>query len=199
MISEASVALISEAHQGKNEEKALMVRYRRSTIEGGVYFFTLTLKDRRSDILRVHISDFKRCYNKVKTQYPFKNLAYVVLPDHLHCIWQLPSGDANYSLRWREIKKGFTRVLLKKGIPLKRNKHGEYNLWQRRYWEHTIRDEKDLENHVNYIHYNPVKHGLVQQVKDWSHSSFPHYVKRGMLKENWAVSEVLLLNCEYGE
>ena len=162
-----------------------MVKYRRSRISGGTYFFTVTLKDRRSDILLGHVETFRTAYTKVKTEHPFKTLSYVILPDHIHCLWQLPESDSNYSQRWQLIKKGFTSRLLKKGMALSRNKHGEYNLWQRRYWEHTIRDEQDYENHINYIHYNPVKHGLVKRAQDWPHSSFLYYVSRGVLPLDW--------------
>ncbi len=175
-----------------------MVQYRRNKVKGGTYFFTITLRDRRLDILTRRIDDFRACYNKVKQQYPFKTLSYVVLPEHGHFLWQLPPDDDDYILRWREIKKRFTQML-KKDIPLVRNKHGEYNLWQRRYWEHTIKDERDFESHVNYIHFNPVKHGLVHRVQDWPYSSFFHFVDRGMLGLDWAGVESLLCDFEYGE
>ena len=135
----------------------------------------------------------------MKSHHPFKTLSYVVLPEHAHWLWQLPPEDSDYSIRWREIKKGFTLLLLKKGIRLIRNKHGEYNLWQRRYWEHTIRDEKDFENHVEYIHYNPVKHGRVSRVKDWPYSSFFHFVNQGLYSINWADGEAMIFDCSYGE
>ena len=109
----------------------------------------------------------------------------VVLPDHLHAIWTLPAGDADYSGRWRAIKAGFTRGLVTSGLPLVRSDKGEYDLWQRRFWEHTVRDESDLAGHVEYIHFNPVKHGLVKQVRDWPWSSFHQYVRRGWLAEDW--------------
>ena len=117
----------------------------------------------------------------MKSRHPFKTLAYVILPDHCHLIWELPPEDGNYSLRWREIKKRFSQALVKQGIELSKNKFNEYNVWQRRYWEHTIRDAKDFENHVNYIHYNPVKHQLVKKVKKWEYSSFHDYVRKGLL------------------
>ncbi len=163
-----------------------MVSYRRHMINGGTYFFTLTLKNRQARYLIEHIDAFKAAYNKIKQDKPFKTLAYVILPDHGHWIWTLPEGDANYSSRWREIKKGFTKSLKHTAVKLNKNANGEYDLWQRRYWEHTIRDALDLENHFNYIHYNPVKHKLVSQVKHWPHSSFHHYVQRELLDLNWA-------------
>ena len=108
------------------------------------------------------------------------------MPDHLHTIWTLPENDADYSSRWRAIKSRFTRRLRTQGAPLQANSKGEYALWQRRYWEHTIRDEDDLQKHVDYIHYNPVKHGLVNRVTDWPYSSFHRYVRRGWLSQDWA-------------
>jgi len=110
----------------------------------------------------------------------------VVLPEHLHSIWALPLDDADYPKRWQAIKSRFTRSLVKEGEALTKNTKGEYDLWQRRYWEHLIRDESDLQRHVDYIHYNPVKHGHVLQVKDWPYSSFHRYIQKGYLNPNWA-------------
>ncbi|MFN7087542.1 MAG: REP-associated tyrosine transposase, partial [Burkholderiales bacterium] len=109
-------------------------------------------------------------------------------PDHLHAIFKLPPGDADFSGRWRRIKSLFTHTLVARGVPLARNRKGEYGLWQRRFWEHTIRDDADLERHVDYIHFNPVKHGLVARAKDWPHSSFMHYVRRETLPIDWGGS-----------
>jgi putative transposase len=103
----------------------------------------------------------------------------------LHAILRLPPGDADFSGRWRRIKSLFTRALVARGVPLAANRKGEYNLWQRRFWEHTIRDDGDLCRHVDYIHFNPVRHGLVGRVKDWPYSSFAHYVRRRMLPMDW--------------
>jgi putative transposase len=163
-----------------------MVLYRRNIVEGGTYFFTVTLRNRQSDFLILYIDLFKKNYRIVKSRHPFKTLAYVILPDHCHVIWELPPEDGNYSLRWREIKKGFSQALIKQGIKLQKNKNREYDLWQRRYWEHTIRDSKDFENHVNYIHYNLVKHKLVKKAGMWNYSSFHDYVRKEVLPLNWA-------------
>jgi putative transposase len=112
--------------------------------------------------------------------------AVVILPEHLHAIWSLPPGDHDFSGRWRAIKSQFVRMLRKNGLVLKRNAGGGYDLWQRRFWEHTIRDDEDYRRHVDYIHYNPVKHGLVNRVMDWKYSSFHRYVRFGLLPEDWA-------------
>ena len=167
-----------------------MVNYRRSFIPGGTFFFTVTLKNRKSNLLVERFSLFKEAVQRVKDQHPFQIKAYVVLPEHLHMIWELPSGDSNYSLRWKKIKALFSKSIHKAGVELSKTKHNEYRLWQRRFWEHAIKDTLDLDNHVNYIHYNPIKHGLVEELHDWPHSSFHHYVKSGRICENWASSRL---------
>jgi putative transposase len=134
-----------------------------------------------------------------KVKYPFKTVAIVILPDHIHAIWQLPPVDDNYSLRWQYIKGLFTRRVIAKGVKLNRDKKGEYNLWQRRFWEHTIRDEKDLENHINYIHYNPIKHKLVTNLQDWAFSSFHYYVKNKLLAPDWSSGEDDAEGDKFGE
>ena len=110
-------------------------------------------------------------------RHPFSTDAICLLPDHIHCVWTLPEADQNYSTRWKEIKRRFTNGYLDEIGPVEirnqsREKRGEASIWQRRFWEHTIRDQEDLDRHINYIHYNPVKHGLVQRVRDWQWSSF---------------------------
>lgn len=125
----------------------------------------------------------------MRAQRPFTIDAIVILPDHLHTLWTLPDGDTDYSGRWRAIKSGFTHRLLPSGIPLVRDHRREYHLWQRRFWEHTIRDDADFQHHVDYIHWNPVKHGLTRNVADWPYSSFHPYVRLGLLANDWA-SEV---------
>ena len=163
-----------------------MVHYRRNRVPGGTYFFTVTLADRRSRILVEHIGELRASFHAIRRARPSQIEAIVVMPDHLHTIWTLPENDADYSSRWRAIKSRFTRRLRTQGAPLQANSKGEYALWQRRYWEHTIRDEDDLQKHVDYIHYNPVKHGLVNRVTDWPYSSFHRYVRRGWLSQDWA-------------
>jgi putative transposase len=113
------------------------------------------------------------------------------LPDHLHCIWQLPETDTNYSIRWKEIKRLFTKQFLKEiGPGAQRNesrqKRQEAAIWQRRFWEHSIKDDEDFESHLDYIHYNPVKHGYVEKAADWMWSSFQKFVKAGVYDSDWA-------------
>jgi len=162
-----------------------MSRYRRAKIEGGSYFFTLVLADRSSDLLVRHIGRPRHVYRSVQRSRPFVTVAICILPDHLHAVWTLPLGDADFATRWSLIKAGFSR-----GLPPARHSPSklakrEKGLWQRRYWEHSIRDCVDLAKHVDYIHFNPVKHGLVTRVRDWPHSSFHQYVQRGALPLDW--------------
>ncbi len=161
------------------------MHYRRNRVAGGTYFFTVTLADRRSRALVDHINVLRGVVRRVRAAWPFEIMAMVVLPEHLHALWTLPDGDADYSGRWRAIKAGFTHELVGRGVPLARNGKGEYDLWQRRFWEHTVHDETDLARHVDTIHFNPVKHGWVEQVKDWPWSSFHRYVRRGWVEADW--------------
>jgi putative transposase len=163
-----------------------MVRYRRNRIAGGTFFFTLALADRRSAALVDHVSVLRAAFRAARKERPFAIDAIVILPDHLHAILSLPADDADFPGRWRRIKGHFSTHLLKASRDIKRHRNGELALWQRRYWEHTIRDDSDFARHVDYIHYNPVKHGLVERVCDWPHSSFHLYVRREMLTLDWA-------------
>jgi len=163
-----------------------MSRYRRVKIAGGAFFFTLALADRSSDLLVRHIERLRSAYAEVEKRYPFETVAICILPDHIHALWQLPDGDADYASRLSLLKTGFSRGL----PPAKRSRSKirkrEKGIWQRRYWEHAIRNDVDLERHVDYIHYNPVKHGLVTRVADWPYSSFHRYVAQGILPGDWA-------------
>src|SRR5260370_13081926 len=136
-----------------------MSRSRRASVEGGVFFFTVTLADRSSDILVRHIDRLRRIYMSVQERCPFQTRAICILPDHLHAIWSLPQGDADFSLRWSLIKSGFSRGLAgdmqRSTSKIARRERG---IWQRRYWEHAIRDDDDLQRHVDHIHFNTVKH-----------------------------------------
>ena len=163
-----------------------MVNYRRNRVPGGTYFFTVTLRDRSSRLLIEHIGSLRAAFRSVRHSQPFRIDAIVILPDHLHTIWTLPEGDASYPERWQAIKSSFTHALVKSGVAVKRNKKGEYALWQRRYWEHTLTDEDDYRQHVDYIHFNPVKHGWVKQVADWPYSSFHRYVQKDLLPPDCA-------------
>jgi putative transposase len=176
-----------------------MVLYHRNRVPGGTYFFTVTLADRRSRILTERIDDLRAAFRAVRRERPFQIEAIVVMPDHLHTIWTLPENDIDYPARWRAIKSQSTRRIRTQGLPLQANPKGEYALWQRRYWEHTIRDENDLQRHVDYIHFNPVKHGLVSRVTDWPYSSFHRYMRRGWLSRDWATPSQIDDGCNYGE
>jgi putative transposase len=172
-----------------------MPDYRRALIRGGTLFFTVVTYNRlplfASEETRALL---KAAYTKVQERFPFGTDAICLLPDHIHCIWSLPEGDANYSLRWGEIKKQFT-IAYHKGFTekqprnLSRWKRGESTVWQRRFWEHTIRDLDDYHKHIDYIHYNPVKHGLANSPADWSWSSFGKYVKMGYYAGDWGLPD----------
>jgi putative transposase len=176
-----------------------MTRYRRAKIDGGVFFFTVTLADRSSDLLVRQVDRLRRIYKSAHERYPFEIVAICILPDHLHAVWALPSGDADYPLRWSVIKAGFSRGLVE-AAPRSASKatRRERGLWQRRYWEHAIRDDADFERHVDYIHYNPVKHGHVSQVRDWPYSSFHRYISNGILPADWG-GDVRELDGKFGE
>ena len=175
-----------------------MSSYRRSLIAGGTYFFTVTLADRQSNALVEHIGRLRTAYDKVYRQLPFDTVAICVLPDHLHAIWSLPGNDADYPTRWNLIKGGFSRALpVNEKRSASKEKRREKGIWQRRYWEHQIRDEAELERLVHYIYYNPIKHGLVQKIADWPYSSFHRDVDRGLFsKDGIAPGEV---DGKYGE
>jgi putative transposase len=164
----------------------VMVGYRRNFIPGGTYFFTVTLEDRRSKMLVDRIGRLRSALRAARRERPFTIDAVVILPDHLHAIFTLPPNDFDFSGRWRRIKGHFSSALIDASIELNRRPNGELALWQRRFWEHTIRDESDFSRHVDYIHFNPVKHGHVQRVRDWPYSSFHRYVEEGMLPDDWA-------------
>jgi len=165
-----------------------MVDYRRVRVVNSSYFFTVNLRNRQSKILTQHIDLLRKSFIETRIKYPFTIDAVVILPEHIHTIWTLPPNDDNYPTRWQLLKSLFTRKLVKVGINLNKSPKGEYNLWQRRYWEHVIRDEADMQRHIEYIHYNPVKHGLVEQVKDWPHSSFHRYVEAGLVELDWGLT-----------
>jgi putative transposase len=166
------------------------MRYRRANVSGGTFFFTLNLLDRSSRLLIDHIDLLRDTVRTVRCRHPFELVAMVVLPDHLHAVWVLPPDDCDYPLRWSLIKSGFSRRLMKaEYISGARRRKRERGIWQRRYWEHQIRDDADLERHVDYIHINPVKHGYVRAPVDWAYSSIHRYIRRGLLPSNWAVED----------
>jgi len=164
-----------------------MTEYRRNFIVGGSFFFTVNLAERRLRLLTEHIAELRAALRHVRRQHPFEIDAIVVLPDHLHAAWTLPQGDADFAMRWRLIKSAFSRSLpSNECISGSRVAKGERGIWQRRYWEHTIRDERDFARHVDYIHINPVKHGHVSRVVDWPYSSFHRMVRQGVYPPDWA-------------
>lgn len=164
-----------------------MVNYRRAKVPGGCYFLTLTLQNRRSDLLLRQADLVRRCLRDTQAKRPFRLPALAILPDHLHMLMVMPPGDADFSARVRAFKVSFVLALRERaGVIVQTNARGEANIWQRRFWEHLIRDEQDYRNHLDYIHINPVKHGLVARVQDWPFSSFHHYVRQGLLPIDWA-------------
>ena len=164
-----------------------MPDYRRNRVPGGTYFFTVNLNDRRSDVLVTRIEALRSAVRQTRGKSPFHIDAWVVLPDHMHCLWTLPENDADFSGRWRAIKKAFSKTLPatepRSAVHIRR---GERGIWQRRFWEHTIRDERDYAVHMDYIHFNPVRHGLVQHVAEWPFSSFHRCVASGIYPAEWA-------------
>ena len=172
-----------------------MSNYHRAYLPGGSYFFTVVTHDRTpifTDETRVEV--FRQALRKVMTARPFEIDAMVILPEHLHCIWRLPEGDTDYSSRWREIKKAASRQ-----IGAATNARNERMVWQRRFWEHAIRDEDDWRKHVDYIHYIPVKHGLVSHPGEWPWSSLSRAVRKGWYEEAWGGSEpanIVGMDCE---
>jgi putative transposase len=152
-----------------------MPSYRRNRLPGGSYFFTLVTHARRRWLCEPEArAAFRAAIEEVRRARPFRIDAWVLLPDHLHCLWTLPPGDADYSTRWRLVK---TKVSIRLARP---------SLWQDRFWEHTLRDARDLEAHAAYIHYNPVKHGLCARPADWPYSTLGRFVAAGLYPPDWA-------------
>jgi len=161
--------------------------YRRSKAAGGTFFFTVNLKNRSSRLLTEHIGLLRESVRKVCRSHPIDIVAMVVLPDHLHAIWTLPPGDANYPVRWSLIKAGFSRKMeAGELVNGSRERKRERGIWQRRYWEHQIRDDVDLARHIDYIHFNPVKHEHVTVPAEWPYSSIHRYIRQGVLMPDWA-------------
>lgn len=170
-----------------------MRSYLRAWVPGGTYFFTLNLAQRHGSRLLVdRIGDLREAFRDTRRNHPFTVEAIVVLLEHLHAIWTLPAGDADFSTRWSLIKARFSRAIVAgEAVSASRSRRRERGVWQRRFYEHTIRDPADLENHINYIHWNPVKHRWVRRVRDWPHSSFHRYVREGWLAPDWAASDAV--------
>ncbi len=168
-----------------------MPDYRRARHPGGTYFFTLTLLRRHgNDLLTRHIEELRESVRTVRSKYPFDIHGWVVLPDHLHCVIQLPDGDTDFTLRLRLIKASFSKSLPRtEWLSAVRQRRGERGIWQRRFWEHLIKDEADYRAHMDYVHINPVKHGLVKQVSDWPYSTFHRLVAQDVYPPEWAGSD----------
>ena len=166
-----------------------MPHYLRNRVPGGCYFFTVNLRDRRSSLLVERFDLLRDCVRRARLAAPFHTDAWVVLPDHMHCIWTLPEGDAGYSSRWLRIKQRFSMALpqieARTAVMAAR---GDRGVWQRRFWEHTVRDELDYARHMDYVHFNPVKHGLVSDPAAWPYSSFRRAVAMGFYPEQWSGS-----------
>lgn len=168
-----------------------MPNYRRVWMPGGTYFFTVTLLERHhNDLLVRHIDDLRKAVAYVRARHPFKIHGWVVLPDHLHCVIELPPGDSGYATRWSLIKQRFSKAIpateYRSDARLRREERG---IWQRRYWEHLIRDDRDYAAHMDYVHFNPIKHGVVLRVSDWPHSTFHRLVKMGVYPSDWGLGE----------
>ncbi|HHL3633658.1 REP-associated tyrosine transposase [Neisseria polysaccharea] len=164
-----------------------MSNYRRDFTRGAHYFFTLALQDRTKDYLIRHIDRLRLAYRETKIRYPFETAAICVLPDHLHFIMRLPEGDHDYPIRIAYLKTRFSQLIPKKyrAPNGSKTKKREAGIWQRRFWEHLIRDEQDLNNHRDYIYFNPVKHGYAASVKEWRYSSFFRDVEKGIYPLDW--------------
>jgi putative transposase len=168
------------------------MNYRRVFIPGASYFFTLTLQNRQSDLLICKIKELRVAFQRVMKTYPFTIDGIVVLPEHIHMTITLPPGDTNYSQRISFIKSTFSRQIEPtEFVNSSRQAKGERGIWQCRFWEHLIRDLQDYEKHLDYIHYNPVKHGHVKSPSEWPHSSIHRYIKAGILPANWASTDVI--------
>ncbi len=163
------------------------MKYRRADVAGGTYFFTVNLADRCSTLLVDHVIDLRASVAGVMSRHPFQIDAWVVLPDHLHAIWTLPEGDHGFAVRWGLIKANLSRAVERtECISDSRARKGERGIWQRRFWEHLIRDEADFENQINYVHINPVKHGHVARAVDWQWSSIHRSIRDGHVTSDWA-------------
>jgi putative transposase len=165
------------------------VKYRRAFVPGGSFFFTVVTEKRRPLFASADAVEVLRmAFRMIRSTRPFEIDAIVVLPDHLHCIWTLPPGDADFAIRWRLIKTWFTKhcnPALRAEPNRARTAKSEQALWQHRYWEHMLRDEADFARHVEYIHFNPVKHGLASAAMEWPYSSFRRYVVDGVYPLDW--------------
>ena len=169
--------------------------YRRCRIKGGTYFFTVVTYNRRKILCESeNVNLLRSAFRSVMEKHPFHIDAIVILPDHMHCIWTLPPKDDYFSTRWRLIKSTFSRTCNQKytgELSASRIRKKEVTVWQRRFWEHAIRDENDFARHVEYIHYNPVKHNLAVSPWQWPYSSFRSFVKKGLYDRDWGITDIV--------
>jgi putative transposase len=169
-----------------------MPNYHRARVPGATYFFTVNLRDRKSDLLVREIDLLRATVRATRARYPFHIDAWVVLPEHMHCLWTLPPGDADFARRWQVIKFAFAKRLpATETRTANQQRRNERGIWQRRYWEHLIRDDHDYQRHFDYIHYNPLKHGHVQRLIDWPYSSFHRAVQMGLYSNDWCGDPLL--------
>jgi putative transposase len=177
-----------------------MPNYLRNRVPGGTYVFTVNLANRRSDLLVREIETLRTAIRAVRRATPFHIDAWVVLPDHMHCIWTLPEADADYSGRWWDIKVRFSKAVPHAGsLPPNTPARKGRGIWQKRFWEHTIRDDRDYRAHMDYVHFNPVKHGLAAHPADWPYSTFRNCVTLGFYDAAWAPAENETMSSGMGE
>jgi putative transposase len=183
-----------------------MPEYRRTKVKGGTYFFTVVTFGRQSILTHVQVrAALREGIQEVRQSIPFKIEGWVLLPDHLHTIWTLPEDDDNFGSRWAVIKRIVSKRcaslgLIRRPVSDSRDKRGESPIWQRRFWEHCIRDERDLYRHLDYIHWNPVKHGYVKRVIDWPYSSFHRFMDNGIYSPDWGgINEEEINDVGFGE
>ena len=183
-----------------------MPEYRRVKVKGGTYFFTVVTFRRRPILTHDHIrAALREGIQEVKQSLPFTIEAWVLLPDHLHTIWTLPENDDNFASRWAIIKRAVSERCcypdcVVGSIADSRSKRGEKSIWQRRFWDHLIRDELDFHRHLDYLHWNPVKHGHVKRVIDWPYSTFHRFVTQELCQPDWGgINEREIDKIEFGE
>ena len=170
------------------------MQYRRAKIAGASYFFTVVTHERQPIFRNPDaVALFQAGVDHIRLRHPFQIDAFVILPDHIHTVWTLPDGDADFSKRWRLIKEAFTKPFARSpqhsAPSASRRSKGEQAVWQRRFWEHVIRNDDDYAAHIDYIHYNPVRHGFVAAARDWAYSSFLEWVERGVYEPYWGSDE----------
>jgi putative transposase len=182
-----------------------MANYRRAKVAGGTYFFTVVTYRRNGFLCNENIrSALRDGIQTTRMIHPFDIDAWVLLPDHLHCVWTLPPNDANFGIRWAMIKRFVSQhcgpdLHRDEWMNASKRQRRESTIWQRRFWEHMIRDERDFEKHVDYIHYNPVKHNWVPRAVDWPYSTFHRYVRKGLYSKDWGCGGIVKADQNFGE